>query len=55
MKAGDVILVPNGEDCHIGIVEEYRYDPEYEDIHCAQQRKCEWVKVIKRKDMNNEV
>ncbi|MEH7009220.1 hypothetical protein V7087_00115 [Neobacillus niacini] len=50
----DLILVPNGDDIHFGIIKsDYFFDPRFDsdDIGYSHQRKVEWLSTKRRTDL----
>ena len=53
MRVGDLLLMPNGEDIHLGqIIGDYDFDPRVADDATGypHQRQAEWLTCVSRKD-----
>ncbi len=58
MKADDLLLMPNGDDIHLGkVTGDYYLDSSVDDNESGypHQRKAEWLKCLSRKELSKEL
>lgn len=55
MQKGDIVLITENDWVHIGELDEYLYDSNYEAEGKCHRRNVKWVKTVKKDDLNEKV
>lgn len=55
MQKGDIVLITENDWVHIGELDEYLYDSNYEAEGKCHRRNVKWLKTVKKDDLNEKV
>ena len=55
MKKGDIVLITENDWVHIGELDEYLYDSNYESEGKCHRRNVKWIKTVKKDGLNEKV
>lgn len=55
MKKGDIVLITENDWVHIGELDDYLYDCNYEAEGKCHRRNVKWLKTVKKDDLNEKV